>query len=97
MQLSDLRRRCRLKAPQDHAGFKSKAAGPPPRSFVVRRRRESQRPLVSKRLMKSYVGLHGASSSQDKLCACPADTFFYDWPSLIFQARSMHSQPEFDY
>jgi hypothetical protein len=47
--------------------------------------------------MKSYVGLHGASSSQDKLCACPADTFFYDWPSLIFQARSMHSQPEFDY
>ena len=53
--------------------------------------------LFYKRLMKSYVGLHGASSSQDKLFACPADTFFYDWPSLTYQARSMHAQPESDY
>ena len=50
-----------------------------------------------KRLMKSYVGLHGASSSQDKLFACPADRFYYDWPSLTFEARSMHDQPESDY
>ena len=50
-----------------------------------------------KRLMKSYVGLHGASSSQDKLFACPADTFYYDWPTLNYHARSMHEQPESDY
>ncbi|HTL59333.1 MAG TPA: prepilin-type N-terminal cleavage/methylation domain-containing protein [Candidatus Limnocylindrales bacterium] len=53
--------------------------------------------MFYKRLMKSYVGLHGASSSQDELFACPADTFFYDYPSLTFQARSMHAQPESDY
>jgi prepilin-type processing-associated H-X9-DG protein len=47
--------------------------------------------------MKSYVGLQGASSSQDKLFACPADTFYYDWPSLTCQARSMHGQPKSDY
>ncbi len=41
--------------------------------------------------------MNGASSSQDKLFACPADTFFYDWPSLTFQARSLHAQPESDY
>ena len=34
---------------------------------------------VYKELMKSYVGLNGASSVQDKLFACPADVFFYDF------------------
>ena len=53
--------------------------------------------IFYKRLMKSYVGLHGASSSQDKLFACPADTFYYDWPSLSCRAQSMHEQPESDY
>ncbi len=32
-----------------------------------------------KRLMKNYVGLQGASSPQDKLFACPADIFHYDY------------------
>jgi prepilin-type N-terminal cleavage/methylation domain-containing protein len=31
-----------------------------------------------KELMKSYVGLRGASSRQDKLFACPADVYYYD-------------------
>src|SRR5438046_2639391 len=31
-----------------------------------------------KDLMKSYVGLNGASSQQDKVFACPADVFHYD-------------------
>jgi prepilin-type N-terminal cleavage/methylation domain-containing protein len=35
--------------------------------------------MAYKELMKNYVGLHGASSTQDKLFACPADTFYYDW------------------
>ena len=33
-----------------------------------------------KELVKNYVGLKGASSPQDKLFACPADTFYYDYP-----------------
>ncbi len=53
--------------------------------------------IFYKRLVKSYVGLHGPSSSQDKLFACPADTFFYDWPRLTFRARGMHAQLESDY
>jgi prepilin-type N-terminal cleavage/methylation domain-containing protein/prepilin-type processing-associated H-X9-DG protein len=32
-----------------------------------------------KELMKSYVGLKGASSAQDKLFACPADVYYYDY------------------
>ncbi len=35
--------------------------------------------VAYKRLMKNYVGLQGASSPQDKLFACPADTFYYDY------------------
>lgn len=31
-----------------------------------------------KELMKSYVGLRGASSPRDKLFACPADVYYYD-------------------
>ena len=32
-----------------------------------------------KELMKSYVGLRGTSSSQDRLFACPADVYYYDF------------------
>lgn len=32
-----------------------------------------------KKLMKSYVGLNGTSSPQDKLFACPADFFYFDY------------------
>ena len=53
--------------------------------------------IFYKRLMKSYVGLQGAPSPQDKLFACPADTFYYDWPSLALESRSMHDQWESDY
>src|SRR5690349_11099339 len=31
-----------------------------------------------KKQMKSYVGLNGGSSPNDKLFKCPADTFYYD-------------------
>jgi prepilin-type N-terminal cleavage/methylation domain-containing protein len=54
-------------------------------------------------LMKSYVGLNGASSPQDKLFACPADTFF---PSDVttnaplpqrYVQESLHDEPVFDF
>jgi len=53
--------------------------------------------IFYKRLMKNYVGLHGQASSQDKVFACPADTFYYDFPSLTYEARSLHDQPDSDY
>ncbi len=53
--------------------------------------------IFYKRLMKSYVGLQGASSPQDKLFACPADIFYYDFPSLTYHAESFCGQPDTDY
>jgi prepilin-type N-terminal cleavage/methylation domain-containing protein len=48
-----------------------------------------------KTLMKSYVGLNGASSSQDKLFACPADTFYYDLASNFQRvSKGLHEQPQ---
>ena len=56
-----------------------------------------------KELMKNYVGLKGASSPQDKLFACPADTFFPNffltnarWP-WHYVPLSFHGQPFSDY
>ena len=45
------------------------------------------RPLVD-----SYVGIQGAPSAQDRLFACPADTFYYVFPPMTFQAQSQHDQ-----
>ena len=53
--------------------------------------------IFYKELVKGYVGLHGASSPQDKLFACPADTFYYDFPSMAYEARSLHDQFNSDY
>jgi hypothetical protein len=56
-----------------------------------------------KSLMKDYVGLKGTSSPQDRLFACPADTFF---PSFVlpntnapasYVRQSLHAQPIFDH
>jgi len=54
-----------------------------------------------KELMKSYVGLKGASSTGDKLFACPADSFF---PNFLFSGTSpayvwtsLHNESSFDY
>jgi prepilin-type N-terminal cleavage/methylation domain-containing protein len=53
--------------------------------------------IFYKRLVKNYVGLHGASSSSDRLFVCPADTFYYDWPSLTCEVQSLHDQIATDY
>jgi hypothetical protein len=50
-----------------------------------------------KDLMKNYVGLKGASSSQDKLFACPADAFFPSFfvgggPPWHYIPMSFHDQ-----
>lgn len=53
--------------------------------------------IYYKRLVKNYLGLHGDSSSQDKIFACPADTFYYDFPNPAYDAQSMHDQVNSDY
>lgn len=53
--------------------------------------------IFYKRLVKGYVGLHGASSSADRSFACPADVFYHDYPSLIYHSQSLHDQPESEF
>ena len=56
-----------------------------------------------KALMKNYVGLNGASSPQDKLFQCPADTFYPNWlvtlgpPQEYFVQKSLHDDPLWDF
>ena len=58
-----------------------------------------------KELMKSYVGLNGASSPQDQLFACPADVFNPNclftnpppFPPLRLIKKSIHDSSAFDY
>jgi prepilin-type N-terminal cleavage/methylation domain-containing protein len=56
-----------------------------------------------KALMKNYVGLNGASSSQDKLFQCPADTFYPTWiilptaSPIQFVQKSLHDDPSWDF
>ena len=49
-----------------------------------------------KELMKSYVGLNGVSSPQDRIFACPADTFhyfdFFKDTDGVFVLKSRHDQ-----
>jgi prepilin-type N-terminal cleavage/methylation domain-containing protein len=51
--------------------------------------------IVYKRLIKTYVGLQGASSPQDKVFACPADTYFYN--NWRFMAEPWHNQVYSDF
>lgn len=41
----------------------------------------------------SYVGISAAPSPQDRLFACPADIFSYDFPSMTYKAEGMHDDP----
>jgi len=50
-----------------------------------------------KKLMKGYVGLNGVSSPQDRLFACPADTFYFDFMNAHYVPGSLHEQTNCDY
>jgi prepilin-type N-terminal cleavage/methylation domain-containing protein len=54
-----------------------------------------------KGLLKGYVGLNGAASSRDKLFACPADTFYYDYAFTLqprgYLPKSLCAQSNNDY
>lgn len=49
-----------------------------------------------KDIIKAYVGLHGAPSPQDKIFACPADTFFYsERDGFTFVPHGHHEQTNY--
>jgi prepilin-type N-terminal cleavage/methylation domain-containing protein len=50
-----------------------------------------------KSLVKNYVGLQGPSSPQDKVFACPADTFFLNWRTGTYSSQSLHGLSICDY
>lgn len=60
------------------------------------------RPLVLikwigyKKLIAGYVGRNDASASQDKLYACPADTFYFDFMTVRYVPSSLHEQTNSD-
>ena len=69
-----------------------------------RRVRVSRPYTAYKELMKHYVGLRGTSSARDKLFACPADVFYYDYvighhpgPAVGYVSGSLCTQPSTDY
>jgi len=43
-------------------------------------------------LIQNYVGLRTAPTAQDKVFTCPADRFFYDYPTLTYRSESYHDQ-----
>ena len=49
--------------------------------------------IMYKEVIKSYGGLRGPSSPQDKVFACPADTFYYDESSGAYVPQGRHLQP----
>jgi prepilin-type N-terminal cleavage/methylation domain-containing protein len=53
--------------------------------------------IFYKELMKNYIGLQDAATPQDKVFACPSDTFYFDLPSLTYEAQSIHDQSITDY
>jgi prepilin-type N-terminal cleavage/methylation domain-containing protein len=50
-----------------------------------------------KELVKGNLGLHGLSSSQDKIFTCPVDTFYFDETTAAYVAHGHHEQASYDY
>ena len=50
-----------------------------------------------KQAIRSYVGLTGASSSHDKVFACPKDTFYYNESNAAYVPAGHHEQPSYDF
>jgi prepilin-type N-terminal cleavage/methylation domain-containing protein len=52
-----------------------------------------------KKVMKNYVGLNSPSSSREKLFACPADKFYYEFTATnqTYIPQSLHDQAAYDY
>ena len=53
--------------------------------------------VTYKDVVKSFAGINGASSPQDKIFTCPADTYYYDEGTAIYVPQGRHEQVVFDY
>ena len=53
--------------------------------------------ILFKELVKSYAGLHGPSSAQDFVFACPADGFYYDDLTCVYSPNPLHEQHNYDF
>ena len=55
--------------------------------------------IAFKQLIKNYVGLKNASSPLDRIFACPADKFYYDFSvsNLTFIDQPLHAQSAYDF
>jgi prepilin-type N-terminal cleavage/methylation domain-containing protein len=49
--------------------------------------------IFYRRLIGSYVGLPNEAAPNDRLFACAADTFCYDFPTLAYKDTGMHDDP----
>lgn len=50
-----------------------------------------------KELVKGELGLHGPASPQDKIFACPVDTFCFDENTAAYIPHGHHEQTSYDY
>ena len=48
--------------------------------------------VLYKEAMKSYVGLHAVSSSQDRIFVCPMDSFYYDEGNATYVSHGLHEE-----
>lgn len=53
--------------------------------------------ITYREVVKKYVGLNGPSSPQDRIFACPADTFYYDETTMAYSPHGHHEQAAYDY
>ena len=53
--------------------------------------------ITYKEVMKGYVGLRGSSSAQDKVFACPADTFIMTKVPFAYASSGRYEGFNFDY
>jgi len=53
--------------------------------------------ILYKEAVKNYVSLHGPSSPQDRVFACPADTFFYNDSSCAYVTHGQHEDRAYDF
>jgi len=49
-----------------------------------------------KKLIAGYIGANAASATQNKLYACPADTFYFDFMTVRYVQSSLHDQTNSD-
>jgi prepilin-type N-terminal cleavage/methylation domain-containing protein len=53
--------------------------------------------ITYREVIKGYAGLNGPSSPNDRIFACPADTFYYNELTAALVASGRHQSSDYDY